>query len=172
MKSIIRTAILVIAVTLFGYSFASAQTRIGVVNSETIIEQMPEFKQLEQQVQALQKAYQDSVKMWKDQFEAQVQQFQQQQGVMNADMKAKEEQRLLQMQQQLVAYNEAHLGVQGTVARKRDELAQPVRDRVIAAIKAVAQQEKLDAVMEQGGFLYVDNKLDITYKVLDYLRRG
>lgn len=172
MKSFIRTALLAAAVAVIGYSHADAQTRIGVVNSETIIEQMPEFKTIDAQVKALQKAYQDTVQMAKSNFDQQVQQFQQQQGVMDATAKSKEEERLLGLQQQILGYNEAHLGAQGTVARKQAELVAPVRERVIAAIKAVAQQEKLDAVMEQGGFLYVDTKLDITFKVLDYLRRG
>lgn len=172
MKSFIRTVILAAAVAVIGYSQADAQVKVGVVNSETIIEQMPEFKAIDAQVKALQKAYQDTMQMAKTQFDQQVQQFQQQQGVMDAAAKAKEEERLLGLQQQILGYQEAHLGAQGTVARKQAELVIPVRERVIAAIKAVAQKEKLDAVMEQGGFLYVDTKLDITFKVLDYLRRG
>lgn len=172
MKAIIRTVVLTAFVAVIGFARADAQTRIGVVNSETIIEQMPEFQQITSQVQALQKAYQDTVQMARTNFDQQVKQFQQQQGVMDDAAKAKEEERLLALQQQILGYNEAHLGAQGTVARKQAELVMPVRERVIAAIKAVAQQEKLDAVMEQGGFLYVDTKLDITFKVLDYLRRG
>ena len=174
MKAFIRVAAIGALFVVAGYTNASAQLKVGVVVSETIISALPEFKQVQQQIETLQKAYLDTLQAVKTDFDQQFQRYQQQAGTLNAETKAKEEERLTQMQQRLQAYQNYHLGPQGTVIQKQNELLQPIRARVIGAIEAIAKQQKLDAVMEkaEGGFLYVDPKIDITFKVLDYLQGG
>ena len=58
------------------------------------------------------------------------------------------------------------------LAQRQAELIQPIREKVRAAIEKVAKDEKLSAVMENSVLIYFDSKLDITYKVLDNIRRG
>jgi len=122
----------------------------------------------------MQQAYLDTLKAVRTQFDDKVKTFQQQQGVMDQAARAKEEEQLNQMQQRMQAYQQAHLGPQGTVVQKQAELVEPIRQRVLKAIEAIAKSENLDAVMEkgEGGFLYVDKKLDITFKVLDYINQN
>ncbi len=52
------------------------------------------------------------------------------------------------------------------------QLLAPVRQMVVDAIKAVAQQEKLSTVMEETSVLYIDPNLDITFKVLEYIKKS
>lgn len=174
MKAFIRVAVLGAVLTIFGISQSSAQVKIGVVKSETIISSMPEFEAAQKQIEALQKTYLDTLQAARQSFDQQVQQYQQQQGIMDQAAKKQQEEKLTQLQQNIQSYQQAHLGPQGTVAQRQAELLQPIRDRVFQAIEVVAKREKIDAVMEkgEGGFLYVDSKLDITFKVLDYIQNS
>ena len=172
MKAFIRIAVIGALFVVVGYSHASAQLKIGVVVSETIITALPEFKQVQQRIETMQQSYLDTLRSVKAEFDQQFQKFQQQAGTLNAETKAQEEARLTQMQQRLQAYQNYHLGPQGTVIQAQNELLQPIRAKVIEAIEAIAKKQNLDAVMEkvEGGFLYVDPKMDITFKVLDHLQ--
>lgn len=174
MKAFIRVAVIGALFVVAGYSHASAQLKIGVVVSETILDALPEFKQAQARIEAAQKAYVDTLQAAKSELQQQFEQFQQQAGTLNAETKKQEQTRLTQTDQRIQEYQNYHLGAQGTVAQLQNELLQPIRARVLAAIEAIAKQQKLDAVMEkaQGGFLYVDPKIDITFKVLDHLQSG
>jgi Skp family chaperone for outer membrane proteins len=55
-----------------------------------------------------------------------------------------------------------------------EEFMQPIRQKVSDAIAAVAKEEKLNMVLEKslGVVLYSEDKADVTYKVLDRMKRG
>jgi Skp family chaperone for outer membrane proteins len=61
---------------------------------------------------------------------------------------------------------------QAIAQQVQGQILQPIRDRIIKAIEAVAIQQKLTGVMENTTFLYVDKSVDITYDVLKQLKNG
>jgi Skp family chaperone for outer membrane proteins len=101
-----------------------------------------------------------------------VETYQKQQATMSADARGKEEEQLKAIVDQYQQYQNDRLGPQGVLLQTQAQLVQPIKEKVQAAIRKVAEQEKLSAVMENSVLIYVDQKLDITYKVLDYLHRG
>ncbi len=167
-----RVGALVVILAIAAAAAAHAQTKFGFVNTESIISQLPELKEIDQKLSVLQTAYTDTLKAIESNYRARLEAYQRQQGMMTPEAKAKEEEALRGMEQQYSQYRQDRLGAQGTLAQYQAQLMQPVRDRVRAAIEKVAKEEKIGAVLDQGSFLFVDQKLDITFKVLDYLRRG
>lgn len=159
-------------VFLAGASGVQAQSKIGFVDSDKLITEMPEFKGVEAQLTSLQQSFVDTLTAIQKQFETELQQYESQKGVMTLDQRSQTEARLNNIREQYAAFQQQRLGPGGSYSVAQNELLQPVREKVIAAIQAVAKTEKLDAVMDKGTFIYVDTKLDITYKVLDYIRRG
>lgn len=151
---------------------AQAQTKFGFVNAEKIISQLPEIKDIDQKLSALQTSYADTLRAIEQNYKAKLEAYQRQQAMMVPEAKAKEEEALRLMEQQYNQFRQERLGPQGTLAQYQAQLMQPVREKVRAAIEKVAKEEKLAAVMDEGAFIFVDTKLDITFKVLDYLKRG
>ncbi|HVZ39645.1 MAG TPA: OmpH family outer membrane protein [Candidatus Kapabacteria bacterium] len=170
-RTLIRLTTLLLAVSA-GVVSAQAQIKFGVVNSDKIVSQLPELKDIEAKLQQLQSAYTDTLKAMETNYRTRLESYQKQQTMLTPDAKAKEEDALRGMEQQYAQYRDDRLGQQGALARYQAQLMQPVRDKVRSAIEKVAKDEKLSAVLEEGAFLYVDSKLDITFKVLDYLKRG
>jgi Skp family chaperone for outer membrane proteins len=61
------------------------------------------------------------------------------------------------------------------VGRRRDELLEPIRIKVKDAIEAVAKAEKLSMVLAKDNasvVMYFDTKFDITFRVIDRIKRG
>lgn len=179
MKALVTGALLIIAAALLPTvagaqtkSGAKSETKLGFVDFDVIIQQMPEFKQVEAQLKDLQKQYEDTLKLMQQNFQEKLDAYQKQQSLMNPDTKAKEEANLAAMRDQAVQYQQDHFGQQGLFAQKQAQLLQPVRDKVRAAIERVAKDEKLTAVVEAGVVIYYDKSLEITYKVLDVLHRA
>lgn len=172
MKNLFRIVAIVTIALLGGITASHAQTKLGFVNTETIIQGMPEFKGIEAKLKAMQSSFQDTLRAMEINYKTRVETYQKQQATMSADARAKEEEQLKAIVDQYQQYQNDRLGQQGVLLQTQAQLVQPIKEKVQAAIRKVAEQEKLSAVMENSVLIYVDQKLDITYKVLDYLHRG
>lgn len=67
-----------------------------------------------------------------------------------------------------------HRGI-GEIYKKQEELFSPIKAKIYAAIEKVAKEESMQFVFDKSGdiiLLYADSAFDITFKVLDRLRRG
>jgi len=118
------------------------------------------------------KKYRDTLETIQKDYLQALEGYDKQKTMMSADAKTKEEDRLKAIQERFMRYREEKLGNQGELAALQEELLAPIRKRVQAAIKDVAKTEKLSAVMETPAFVYFDEELDITFRVLDKLKRN
>jgi outer membrane protein len=94
--------------------------------------------------------------------------------MMTADAQRKEEEELRALEQQYRLYYEEKFGLQGELARRRDSLLAPILKKVQEAVAAVAKDEGYNFVFDRGSsfLIYAEDKSDITYKVLDRIKRG
>lgn len=168
-KTMFRTLLLFLPVLFLSVAATHAQN-LGTVRVEEIVTELADYKTIQQQLANIQKQYQDTVQALQQQLNQELQNFQNQQGVMTPEKKASEEQRLNEFYQKALDYQNTHLGPNGTVAQISDRLLQPLTEKVRGAIQAVAQQKKLLLVINEQGALYVDQSIDITLDVQLYLK--
>ncbi|MCE2502574.1 MAG: OmpH family outer membrane protein [Chlorobi bacterium] len=171
MKIFYRALFIFPVVFLCQYS-ANAQVNIGTVRFAEIVTEMPEYKTVESQVESAQKVYQDTIQRYQANLEQEMTTFRQQQGVYPPEKKVEEEQRINQLYQRALEYQNAHLGPGGTIAQYTQTLLQPLEKQVINAIRTVAQQKRLAIVFNEQGALYVDQSVDITLDVQLYLKNA
>ncbi len=172
-----RTSAFVVAFLLcVGISSAqsSQQFRVGVVNAETILKELPEALTASKTIEEAALKVRDTLQLMQKEFETRIENYRKQEAMMTADAKRKEEESLNALRTRFLQYQEEKLGNTGEIARMREALLQPIRAKVNEAIAAVAKEEKLNLVLDKvaGLVLYNDEKLDVTYKVLDRMKRG
>jgi outer membrane protein len=153
-------------------SAAGGSLRIGVVDSQKIVAQLPEAKDAQEKLQESNKKYRDTIETIQKDYLQSLESYDKQKAMMSAEAKTKEEDRLKAIQERFQRYREEKFGNQGELAAMQEELLAPIRKRVQNAIKEVAKAEKLSAVMETPAFVYYDEELDITFRVLDKLKRN
>jgi outer membrane protein len=95
---------------------------------------------------------------------------------MNEAKKLEAQQKIVKMEQDIMEFRRTKF-TQGTgeVYKKQEELFSPVKAKIYAAIQKVAKEENMQFVFDKSGdilLLYADSAFDITYKVLDNLKRG
>jgi outer membrane protein len=163
---------LVVLTLLFASGVASAQVKLGFVDTQTILQQMPEFKQVEQRLRGLQQSYEDTIRTMQTDFQSRLENYQKQRELMNPATRAQEESTLGSLRDQILSYQQTHLGQQGTLFQLQNQLVEPIREKVRNAIERIAKEQKLSAVMENQFLIYYDKKLDITYKVMELLSNG
>ena len=147
MNAFIRASALTLGLLFLALCSANAQVKLGFVNTETIVQQMPEFKDIDAKLKTLQSAYQDTLRAMEINFKTRSEAYQKQQSMMTADARAKEEEQLRGIAEQYQQYQQDRFGPQGVLAQRQAELIQPIREKVRAAIEKVAKDEKLSAVI-------------------------
>jgi Skp family chaperone for outer membrane proteins len=152
----------------------AAPLKIGIVDIEVILKEMPEAVDADKKLKEIGLKWQDSLLAMKKSFDDKVAQYQKQKSLKNADQQQKEEEMLQNLQTQLMQYQETKFGQTGELNATREKYLDPIRSKVRAAIQKVSKEEKISLVLDKTStaILYFDDKFDLTYKVLDTIKRG
>jgi outer membrane protein len=162
------------ALFLLTAGIAAAQTtKAAYVDSEKILGELPEAQKASQELGAMVKSWQDSVAAMQSDLQKQVDEYQKQQSVMAAAKKDAEEKRLNDLNVRWREFYAQKLDPQkGEAAQEREKRLAPIREKVLRAIEAVAKEDGFTFVFDRANVLFADAKVDLTYKVIDRLKRG
>ena len=177
-KSVVLTSAAVILSAL-GFMFAASpkdsSLKIGYVNSATILDQIPEAQAAQRKLDALMKAWSDTVNQMSQQYQDKVDSYSKQSAMMTDQAKQEAQQEINGLQQQILAYRQAKVAQGGELDQTREKLLKPIRDKVYNVISQVAKDQKMQYVLDKreelAVILYADPEYDLTYKVLDILNR-
>ena len=156
---------------------AEAQNlKIGYVDSQKIFEGLPEAREAQEVLDARMQVWQDSLDLMSKEFQASVEAYQAQEGMMSETAKQQKQKELMRTQQVVQDYRQTKFGQNGEAAQMRVLILAPLQKQVLEAIKKIAKEENLhfvfDKMEEASILLYAQEKFDYTFKVLDMLKRG
>jgi outer membrane protein len=158
-------------IALFSHSFAQGSLNIGVVDVDAIVKEMPEATQADIELKAMQQNLNDTLLVMQEDFMARIEEYQKQQGLMPPEKQQEEEQALKMLENQILAFRDQKLK---EIQERREEYLDPIRKKMVKAIEEVAKEEKLGLVLDKASpsVLYSIDKYDITFRVLDRIKRG
>lgn len=164
--------ILISTVTIF----AQNPQKIGYVDSQIILTQLPEAIKAQSDLDALTSVWSNQVDSMKMALQQQYADVQKQLATMTDDQKQIKQKELIEKEQQIYAYREQKFGQpNGEIYQKQEAIFDPVKKKIYTAIEQVAKEEGMQFVFDKSGdilLLYADAAFDITFKVLDSLKRG
>lgn len=170
--------IFLFAAVLLSYSFSYAQVpqKLGFVDSQTILTQLPESIKAQGDLDALTNKWTAQLDSMTQAYQTALANYQKQANTMPDDKKLAAQQTLIAQEQSLIDFRRQKFG-QGTgeIYKKQEELFNPVKEKIYKAIEEVAKREGMNFVFDKSGdiiLLYADAAFDITYQVLDKLKRG
>lgn len=172
-----RKYILILSLIIFSISaFAQSSLKIGYVDSETILTQYPESIKAQGDLDALTNKWSAQVDSMTLAYQQAIADYQKQQETMPEDKKLQAQQRIVGMEQQILEFRRQKFQ-QGTgeIFREQERIFAPVKTKIYDAIEKVAKEENMQFVFDKSGdilLLYADSAFDITFKVLDKLKRG
>ncbi|MBC8044908.1 MAG: OmpH family outer membrane protein [Rhizobacter sp.] len=156
-----------------GFAPMLVEQKIGYIESETIIEQMPETKSIQQQLQKMKEKAQTDLQKSQKEYTDAVEDYQKKMGTMAADAKQKKEDELRQKGQKLQELGNAR---QQELQEKQVALLKPLEEKVVNAVSQVAIEQGFAMVLNKGGvanpLVYGNKSFDLTYKVLDKINTG
>ena len=161
---------------LLGTAGAIAQQRIAYVNSTKIFQELPAAQEAQRKIDGISKPLQDSLDTMQKDLQAQYEEYQKKEALYNDATKKSEQQRLIEYERRVQQFRTEKFGQESDLAKQTELIINPIRDRIKAAIAAVAKEERYNFVFDKTDqiqiLLYGDAKDDVTYKVIDKLKRG
>ncbi len=155
---------LVLMLLMFAPVAAFAQ-KFGHVNTQEVIQAMPEYTKARTEIDALQKQYEDDLKSMQDELTKKSQAYEKEQATLPDNIKQRREQELQEMYQKI---QQSYQDNQQALGKASQEKMQAITTKIIDAIKAVGQEGGYVYVMDvAGGVPYISTTLstDVTAQV-------
>jgi outer membrane protein len=166
MKRFLLLFILTLSLPLF------SQVKVGYVDSETIMRQLPEAQEAQRKIDALVQQWQAELQKMKDEWKSKYDEYERRKLILTDEARAQMERELSELDRKIAEFQMQKFGPDGELYRKQDELIKPVQSKIFNAIKEVALEEGFDFVFDKSGeilLLYANEKYDLTQKVLNKL---
>ncbi len=170
--------LLIIAAILFVSStsmFAQGE-KIGYVDSQIILTQYPQAIKAQGDLDALTNLWSAQLDSMTLEYQQALSNYQQQANTMAEDKQLAAQQNIVGMEQRIVEFRRQKFSQpDGEIFVKQDEIFAPIKANIYAAIEKVAKEEGMKFIFDKSGdilLLYADSSFDVTFKVLDQLKRG
>ena len=156
------TKVLVLLVLALGISFgANAQSqKIGYVDSQTIIDLMPESAKIKQDLQAYYAELQAELQAMATEYQNKMREYEANSATMSNILRQSKEKEIMDLQGRIQDFQ---ANAESDLAEKQDELSKPMLDKIKNAIDDVVKAKGLAYVFEKTVILSIgDTAIDIT----------
>ena len=164
-----KRILIALAVLLAGFQSADAQ-KVAYVNTETILAAIPEYEAAQMQLNTLSDKYKAAVETELGKVENLYQNYQANRHSMSASQRQNAENEIISKERVAQEKQKIYFGEDGIMAKKAEELLDPIRKDVEKAIADVARSEGYDLVIDVAalqGVVYKNEILDLSRKVID-----
>ena len=150
-----------------------AQLKIGYIDSDTIMENLPDAQDARQKLDALIQEWQSELNTKESEWKSKYDDYEKRKLIMTDQTRSELEQELIKLEQEIGEFREKKFGTNGELFQKQDELMKPVQNRIFTAIEETAQEEDYDYVFDRSGdimLLYAKEEHDLTARILEKLK--
>jgi len=167
MKKLALSILLVLSGTL-----AAVAQKYCIIDSKYILERVPDYKNAQDKLDALSKAWQTEVDNRMADVDRLYKSYQAERAMLSDEVRKKREDEIVTKEKAAKDLQKKYFGYEGDLFKKRQELVKPVQDRVYNAVQKMTQQKGYDIVLDKAGgvtLFYADPKLDRSDDVLKLL---
>ena len=181
MKKLVTLSLILITTALFAQQQAqpaAASLRIGYVDSEVILQQFPEAIKAKSDLEGMVAKWRKDLDSMQTELQKQYADFQKKSQEKNAkqDDVQKDQKALVEKDQRMQQFQQSKFSQpNGEYFVRQDQLMKPVKEKIYKAIDEISKDENMQFVFDKAGevvLLKADPQFDITFKVLDLLKRG
>jgi outer membrane protein len=162
---------LILAVSFLTITNSNAQ-KFAYVDTDYILNKIPEFRQSQDKLDALSADWQKEIENKYADVEQMYRAYQQEQVLLTDEMKTKREEAIIKKETGAKNLQQKYFGPEGELYAKRQELIRPIQDKIHDAIQQLATTNKYQVIFDSSSdliMLYKNDNLDKSDKVLELM---
>jgi outer membrane protein len=146
--------------------FASAQTKVGTIDTDYILSQMPEMEGVNAGMQAYDQELQQDFQANIQQYDTLVKTYQVNAESLSDEARQQSESEIIELENQIKQYRQK---AQVMMQMRRNELTNPLYEKIDTAMRAVIEEEGFTQILHAGGnsLAFAAEDYDITEKVMN-----
>lgn len=153
---------------LFGLSNAQ---KVGVVDTDYILNKMPQYKEAEARLNAQIDTWQSELQNLQSEYERKRSAFESEKVLLIGDQLKLREKEVMDLDKNIKTTTSLRFGATGEIKKLRTNLVQPFQDQIWGAIKTMAEKNALAMVLDKtsNNVLFLQKRSDYSDKVLEIL---
>lgn len=165
-----KTKLLFAAVLMFAFaSISNAQVKIAIVDTEYILNKIPEYESAQNTLETLSIEWQQEIELIFGEVDKMYKAYQSEAVLLPEDMKVKRQEEIIKKEKEAKDLQKKRFGTDGDLFKKRQELLKPIQDRVYAAIEEFANEGSYGLVLDRANssfIMFVNPKMDKSDDIL------
>jgi len=171
----VKKGLVILLFFLSFISFAQKGQRVGYIDMNYILENVPEYVDAQSKLDDKVKKWQQKLDDLSKEIETQKIDLSNEKSLLTKELINEYEEDILIKENELKRLQNAYFGPKGDLFQLRNQLAKPVQDQVYNAVQEIAVRKKFDFVLDKSSdliLLYSNNKFDISEQVLNSIVKG
>ncbi len=162
-----KNIILVLVILITGTSL-QAQTKVGTIDADFILQQMPEMVQVEEGMKTYNTELQENLQSTVKQYEELIAAYQTNADTFNEEEKQSKEDEIITLENEIKNFRQK---ASVLMQMRNNELTQPLYLKIDEAMKAIITEQAYTQILNTSanGLAYADEKYDITDAVIKKL---
>lgn len=171
----LKVLFLLIIVSTMGISaHAQRGVRIGYIDTEYILQNVPEYQEASAQLES-------KVQKWKTEIETQLNEIEQkrkdlsnEKALLTKELIEEREEDIAFEEKEILDYQQKRFGPNGDLMIQKKQLIQPIQDQIFAAVQDMAEKRKYDFVFDKSAdvvMLYSAERFDFSDEIIRSISR-
>jgi outer membrane protein len=159
-------------VCLLGIGMLASSQKYAIIDTRYILNKIPEYSQAQKQLDDITADWQKDIDQQQAALDKMYKDYEAEQVMLPDDLKRKREDQLVLKDKELRALQRQRFGFEGDLFKKRQELIQPIQNKVFNAVQKLSVQRGYDFVLDKSEgitIIFADPKLDKSEDVLKEL---
>ncbi len=164
----------VFALTFVFFTALSVQAqKIASVDINKVLESQQEYISAQAQLDELASKWKREIEVEYDKIKGLYNRYQAEQVLLSEEVSRQKEEEIMNKEKQVREMQKEKFGPEGALFKKRQQLIQPIQDRVYEAIETYATEKGYDYIFDRAGnsgILFANNRYDKTEDIIGELK--
>ncbi|MFD2827892.1 OmpH family outer membrane protein [Leeuwenhoekiella polynyae] len=166
---------LCISLLSFGASQAQRSIRLGYVDMNYILENVPEYKEAQAQLDQRVAGWKNEIEKRNKEIDQMKKTLDNERVLLTQELIKEREDEIRFMQNEILEYQQKRFGPEGDLMKQRSILVEPIQDQVFNAVQEIAKARQYDFILDKSSdlvMLYADKRHDISDQILLSIKRS
>ncbi|MCB4799309.1 OmpH family outer membrane protein [Neotamlana laminarinivorans] len=165
--------LLTLVFTISLSSFAQRGLRIAYIDTEYILENVPEYQEASSQLNTKAEKWKNEIHQKLTAIEQKRKELSNEKALLTKELINEREEDILFEEQEILDYQQKRFGPNGDLFIQQKQLMQPIQDQIFAAVQDMAEGRNYDMVLDKAevNMLYSNKAYDISEQVIRSITR-
>ena len=160
---------LLLAVCSFFFAGVSFAQKYAIIDTKYILDKLPDYKTAQKQLDDIANNWRKEIDDKQNELDKMYKAFDAEQVMLSDELKKKREDQLFMKEKEVRDLQRQRFGYEGDLFKKRQELIQPIQNKVYNAVQKIAVQRGYDFILDKSEgitVIFADPKLEKSDDVL------